>query len=60
MREYFIPKSASYNLRCGKTIVLPSNLPQNARVFRGAIAWNNLPNDIKDSKSLASFKSQTK
>ena len=54
----------SYNLRKGPILYLPSThstyYGTNSVHFRGSLIWNNLPRDIKSSKSLSEFKTKIK
>ena len=59
-----LDENASYNLRSG-VIVTRRNIRTNKFGFEtittiGAVLWRNLPNDIKNSDSLNTFKHRTK
>ena len=64
MWPYFTYKNISYNLRKGPILYLPSThstyYGTNSVHFRGSLIWNNLPRDIKSSKSLSEFKTKIK
>ena len=61
---YFTYTNNSYNLRKGPILYLPSThstyYGTNSVHFRGSLIWNNLPRDIKCSKSLSEFKTKMK
>ena len=56
--------NTSYNLRKGPILYLPSThltyYGTNSVHFGGSLIWNNLPRDIKSSKSLSEFKTKIK
>ena len=59
MREMFVHKESMYNLRRGKQLVLPPTktvFGVNSLIFRGAIAWNHLPKELKEVPKLSIFK----
>jgi len=64
MRSFFIEKEMSYNLRKGKSLVLPkansSYFGINSLRFRSAMLWNNIPEYLKCSKTVAEFKCNLK
>ena len=64
MWPYFTYNSISYNLRKGPILYLPSThstyYSTNSVHFRGSLIWNNLPRDVKSSKSLSEFKTKIK
>ena len=55
---------SDYGLRSSRmNIELPKNRPdyfQNSFTFMGAKVWSNLPNSLKEEKSLDRFKSKLK
>ena len=64
MWPYLTYSSISYNLRKGPILYWPSThstyYDSNSVHFRGSLIWNNLPSDIKSSKSLSEFKTKIK
>ena len=47
-----------YELRRGRNLIVPkarSTRALNSFDFRATMAWNNLPNDVKNASSLAVF-----
>ena len=64
MWPYFTYNNISYNLRKGFILYLPSPhatyYGTNSVHFRGSLTWNNLPGDIKSSKSVSEFKTKVK
>ena len=59
-----LDENASYNLRSGITVTR-RNIRTNKFGFEtittiGAVLWRNLPNDIKNSDSLNTFKQRIK
>ena len=64
MWNYFNISSLPYELRKGNK----ENLPEtgtcrygiNSLLFRGALLWNNLPRNVKESHSVAEFKEKIK
>ena len=64
MWPYFTYINISYNLRKGPILYLPSTHSTyygiNSIHFRGSLIWNNLPRDIKSSKSLSEFTTKIK
>ena len=64
MWPYFTYNNISYNLRKGPILYLPSTQSTyygtNSVHFRGFLIWNNLPRDVKSSKSLSEFKIKIK
>ena len=62
MWPYFTYNNISYNLRKGPILYLPSThstyYGTNFVHFRGPLIWNDLPRDIKSSKSLSEFKTK--
>ena len=61
MWSYFTYNNITYNLRKGPILYLPSThstyYGTNSVHFRGSLIWNNLPRDIKSSRS---WKSKTR
>ena len=59
---FFIYNNITYNLRKGPILHLPSThstyYGTNSVHFRGFLIWNNLPRDIKSSKSVSELKPQ--
>ena len=59
---YFTYNTITYKLRKGPILYLPSTnstyYGTNSVHFRGFITWNNLPMDIKSSKSVPEFKTK--
>ena len=64
MWPYFTYNGISFNLRKGPILYLPSThstyYDTNSVHFRGSLIWNNLPRNIKSSKSLSEFKTKVK
>ena len=64
MWPYFTYNSISYNLRKGPILYLPGTHSKYYRTnsvhFRESLILNNLPRDIKSSKSLSEFKTKIK
>ncbi len=63
MKDLFTSKLNSHNLRVGETLKIPaakSSRGINSIRFRGAMAWNYLPKEIKMSPTLNSFKERIK
>ena len=63
MWSKFSPKLSPYDLRLGSALTLPkakSAIGFNSILFRGALTWNYLPKEIKESSSLIAFKSNIK
>ena len=61
MWDVFIYKNLSHDLRGGKTLTIPpikSTIGINSLVFRGSLAWNYLPRDIKESQTETAFKTK--
>ena len=62
MWPYFTYNNTSYNLRKRPILYLPSAhstyYGTNSVFFRGSLIWNNLPRDIKSSKSVSEFKTK--
>ena len=60
----FTYNNISYNLRKGPILYLRSTHSRyystNSAHLRGSLTWNNLPRDIKSSKSLPEFKTKIK
>ncbi len=60
MKDYFLPKSTSYNLRKNDILVVPKVKSTNYGIksisFLGPKVWNSLPNEIKSSKNAYQFK----
>ena len=59
MQDIFTIKDSHYPLRVGTVLNVPraySSLCINSFMFRGALAWNRLPKQIKESFSINSFK----
>ena len=62
MWDFFVLKSAVYNMRHGPLLQLPmrSECTKNSFVFRAVLLWNNLPADLKNCPNLGLFKSRIK
>ena len=63
MNEMFVKKPNNYNLRSGQTFQIPPNKTTrgiNSAIFRGILAWNMLPQSIKNTTTLTSFKDKVK
>ena len=63
MWSMFLPKDCPYNLRLGNVLTLPKAkhaIGSNSILFRGALAWNYLPKEIKECTSLSTFKAKVK
>ena len=62
--SYFTYNNISYNLRKGPILYLLSThstyYGTNSVDFRRFLIWNNLPKDIKSSKSVSEFKTKIK
>ena len=64
-RQYIkhLKKTCPYSMRSGNLLTLPeekSSIGLNSIIFRGALAWNNLPKEIKEATTLNIFKSSVK
>ena len=55
MTELFTSKNI-YSLRKQKLLKLPSLMGTESWLFRSVLVWNNLPNRVKEVKSLSMFK----
>ena len=58
MQDTFCKKKSSYQLRVGLTLVIPqsnSTFSSNTFDFRAALAWNHLPEGLKNIPSLNVF-----
>ena len=59
LSELFQRKEIGYNLRIKDKALLPSTFTmafgKKPICFRGSILWNNIPNVIKNSVTVASF-----
>ena len=59
---YFNYNNTSYNLRKRPILYLPSAhstyYGTNSVLLRGSLIWNNLPRDVKSSKSVSEFKTK--
>ena len=64
MWSHFTYNNITYNLRKGPILYLPSKhstyYRTNSYHFRGSLIWNDLPGDIKSSKSVSDFKTKIK
>ena len=64
MLDLFIRKEVTYDLRVKDLLQLPTAGTVlngfNSIVFRGSILWNAISDEIKSSKSIASFKRKIK
>ena len=60
MWPYFTYNKITYNLIIGPILYLPTMhttcYGTNSFHFRGSLIWNNLPRNIKSSKSVSEFK----
>ena len=60
MWPYFTYNKITYNLIIGPILYLPTThttcYGTNSFHFRGSLIWNNLPRNIKSSKSVSEFK----
>ena len=60
MKDYFLPKPTSYNLRKNDILFVPkvktTNYGINSVSFLGPKIWNSLPNEIKASRNANQFK----
>ena len=59
MWEFFTPRENTYNLRQGISVFIPranNSKTLNSFTFRAAMAWNNLPANLKLSDSLNGFR----
>ena len=60
MKDYFLPKSTSYDLRRNDVLFVPKVKTTNYGIrsisFLGPKIWNSLPNEIKLSKNANQFK----
>ena len=58
--NYYNKKCNHYNLRRKRLLKLnkcrKKTYVLNTTVFKGAVIWNNLPNQFKEAKSLTEFK----
>ena len=57
MTDLFTFKT-SYTLRHGKLLNLPPSTSIDSWLHRSILVWNNLPKELKETKSLLSFKKQ--
>ena len=64
MWNYFNISTLSYEPRKGNKVNLPETRTCrygiNSLLFRGALLWNNLPRNVKESHSVAEFKEKIK
>ena len=64
MWPYFTYSNITYNLSKGSILYLLSThstyYGTNSVHFQGCVIWNNLPRDIKSSKSVLEFKTKIK
>ena len=64
MWDLFRVKESPYSLRAGEVLIIPpiqsTKYSINSLIFRGSILWNNVPNNIKQSKSISCFKKNIK
>ena len=64
MREIFVEKRSPYGLRGCHDLLLPQVRTAcnglETRSYRGCRLWQALPNDIKQSETLSSFKGESK
>ena len=64
MWNYFNFSTLPYKLRKGNKVNLPETRTCrygiNSLLFRGALLWNNLPRNVKESHSVAQFKEKIK
>ena len=64
MREFFNEIDSIYSLRTGSKVDIPSAITSkfgiNSIHFRGAMLWNTLPKEIKESTSVSTFKANIK
>ena len=62
MWSMFLKKTCTYNMRSGNLLTLPKAKSKglNSIIFRGALAWNNLPKETKEATTLNIFKSRIK
>ena len=59
MWEIFSYKEDLHELRGGRSLIIPpakSSVGINSLVFRGSLAWNYLPKELKEAKTLNNFK----
>ena len=61
MNEFFRPKHSKYGLRDSNLLQLPPaytlSYGTNSTHFKGCLIWNSLPQSLKNSSTLQSFKS---
>ena len=60
MKEFFSYKSTDHNLRKGAMLMLPQSVGIDSWLYRGVLAWNNLPKEVKEAGTLSSFKQTLK
>jgi len=64
MCNMFARKTSNYNLRTNDLLKLPSTSTLtyglNSFTYRGSISWNQIPDSIKKSENLSSFKNKLK
>ena len=64
MKNYFLPKPTSYNLRRNDVLSIPKVKTTNYGIksisFLGPKIWNSLPNEIKSSRNANQFKTLIK
>ena len=62
MWDIFIQKNLPYNVRSSNLLHLPSTKSitygTNGYVFRGSLIWNSLPDFLKNTHNLTTFKSE--
>ena len=64
LKNYFLPKPTSYNLRRNDVLSIPKVKTSNYGIksirFLGPKIWNSLPNEIKSSRNANQFKTLVK
>ena len=60
MWDMFVVKHQKILLRKKVLLNLPAKLGKNSIVFRGVLAWNNLPDHLMSIKSLKAFRFEIK
>ena len=63
LSDVFKPKNLTYNLRTSNLLALPklnTVTGKKSFTFRGSLAWNILPDHVKNCDSLAKFKLELK
>ena len=64
MKDYFVPKTMSHNLRITNPLVVPKVRTTNYGIkslsYQGPKIWNSLPDEIKTAQNTKHFKNLIK